>query len=182
MGSVRRRFAYVLVWALATAITVSGSWLGIRSMLAAGGAQRSTPLSAADLREVAQTPTPSPTPPPRPTPTRKPKPTATKKPPPSKSARTPTPRPTETWQPVSDGRPGQAFQRRFKVRGGEALVQINENEVRVLEVEPARGYQPDVNQDGSTTVRISFESPAHNSRILVIWRDDRPYSEITETA
>ncbi|HET9141857.1 hypothetical protein, partial [Actinophytocola sp.] len=64
----------------------------------------------------------------------------------------------------------------------EALVRITEDEVRVLEVEPVRGFQPDVNQDGSTTVRISFESDAHNSRILIVWRDDRPYSEVTETA
>jgi hypothetical protein len=68
------------------------------------------------------------------------------------------------------------------VRGGEAVVRISQDEVRVLEVDPVRGYEPDVNQDGETTVRISFESPTHNSRILVIWNDDRPYSEITETA
>jgi hypothetical protein len=181
MESVRRRLAYVLVWALTTAITVSGSWLGIRSMLGAGGAQRSSPLSAADLRQVAPTPTPSPTPIPSPTPKATPKPTPTKKPSPPKSSRTPTPRPTETWSEVSDGRPGQAYQRRFRLRGGEVQVQISEHEVRVLQLRPARGYSPDVNQDGPTTIRISFETDEHSSRVMVIWRDDGPYAEVTET-
>ena len=83
---------------------------------------------------------------------------------------------------MSDGRPGQAYERRFAVRGGEALVRISQETVEVLEVKPARGFAPDVNRDGATTVRISFESDAHNSRILVIWRGDRPYAEVTETA
>ncbi|HWG99577.1 MAG TPA: hypothetical protein VNV66_09690 [Pilimelia sp.] len=64
-GGVRRTFTYVLVWVVATSVTAMGSWLGVRSVLDAGGPQRSRPLSAAEVRRR-----PAPTAPPARSPSR----------------------------------------------------------------------------------------------------------------
>jgi hypothetical protein len=167
--------AYVLVWFVATTITVSGSWLVIRSMLQAGSPQRSAPLSAADLRRAAPT-----TPAPSPKPKRSPSPKPTKSP--SKSParpKPPSPSPTPGWVRVAGEPDGGTFQRRFRVQGGEFVAVVSEAETRVASVRPARNFRAEVTE-GQGAVRVSFLSDRHISRVLFLWRDG-PYAEVTES-
>jgi hypothetical protein len=168
--------AYVLVWFVATTITVSGSWLGIRSMLQAGSPQRSAPLSAADLRQAAPT-TAAPSPSPTPSPSPSPKPTRS----PSKSPRAARPSPSQTpgWVRVADEPDGGTFQRRFRVTGGEAVVVVSAEETRVVSVRPARNFRAQVDE-GQGAIRISFLSERRVSRVLFLWRDG-PYAEVSES-
>ncbi|MBT8226554.1 MAG: hypothetical protein KJO75_13815, partial [Dactylosporangium sp.] len=60
---MRRPLVYLLAWALAAAVIVTVSWLGISSALGAAVPTRIAPLSPVDLRDVApSSPEPSPTP------------------------------------------------------------------------------------------------------------------------
>src|SRR3954469_17481658 len=98
MGGVHRRLAYLLAWAVAATVTVSISWLGIRSVLAAAAPTRTVPLSAVGLRKVA----PLTGTPPQNAPTR-----------PDASAAPATSR-SESW--IQDG---ETFKRTFRTAGGE---------------------------------------------------------------
>ena len=169
---MRRRLAYLLVWTLATTATVSASWLGIQSVLAAAAPSRTQPLSAAELREAAPrqaspSPTLPPSPPPSPSPSPRPSPT-------------PSVTPAGQWTALSDGRGGTGYRRTFRMRGGEVTVWCAHGDVRALTVKPAQGYTVNRDQMNSENLLVSLQSRRHTSRVYVSWRDG-PYAELTES-
>ena len=175
-----RRFAYVLAWAVATAIAVSGSWVGIRSVLVAATLDRPAPLSAAQLRQAAPTsaapsPSPSPSPSPRPSPSPSPSPAP---PPPDPE---PTADLTPGWEAVTDDEGREGFQRVFVLRGGEVVFFASSTEVRIVSADVEQGFDDDTTRWSRTSVLISLESEEHTSRVWVNWRDGAPYAEVTET-
>ncbi len=169
---MRRRLGYLLAWATATAVAVAGSWVGLQPLLDAAAAQRPPSLSASQLREAVESPTPAPqatsaSPPP-------PTPTAAPTPPPA----TPSAVVGDGWQEVRGGR---AVQRTFSLQGGEVVVRVSHARVDVVSHTPHQGYEVSINRWARDSVVVSLESPEHTSRLWVMWRDG-PYAEITESA
>jgi len=173
---VGRRLGYLLVWTVATIVTVAASWLGIRYTLFAAASSSGEPISAASLRQAAPTtverttpaaPTPSPTPTPAPT----------------TPAATPTPSPSTTdepWVAVPDGHGNTAYKRTFHLKGGDVTMVCGPVETRVSGVQARRGYTVEQTRDGPRTVRVSLVSSRHTSRLYTAWRDG-PYAEVTES-
>jgi hypothetical protein len=168
---MRRRLIYLAVWALATAATIGVSYWGIRSVLVAGSPERSTPLSAAELRHAAPSPSPSPSLSPTPSPT------------PSRTPSSPPPKPSVTpgWVSTPDTRGGTALVRNFTVQGGLVTVFCNRGDVHVVGVKAARGFIESETRDLPDSLRINFTSTKHISRLWVTWRNSACYSEITES-
>jgi hypothetical protein len=178
MEAVGRRLGYLLVWTVATVVTVGASWLGIRYTLFAAVPTGGQPISAADLRQAAPT-TAQRTTPPAPTPTS----TPTPAPVPTTPAAQPSPSasPTaEPWVPVPDGHGNTAYRRTFRLTGGDVTMQCGPVETRVLAVQPHRGYTVEQFREGPRTVRVSLVSSRHTSRLYTAWRDG-PYAELTES-
>jgi hypothetical protein len=165
--AVRRRLGYLLVWTVATTVTVSASWLGIRSALVATGASRVDPLSAVDLRRAV----------PPTTTTAAPQPSASPSPVVSGS---PSASPTERWVPQPDGRGATAYRRTFRLQGGTVTIVVGPHETKVLDAQAQPGYTVAQAPAGPLGVQVSFTSPEHLSRVYVNWRD-APYAELTES-
>jgi hypothetical protein len=178
---MRRPLGYVLAWALATVVAVSGAWVGLQPLLAAASPDLPARLSAAQLRQAAPPP-PSPTPPP-PSPSPSPSPS----PPPSPSptpAAPPAPPPPQPLLPATSEwkeRPGgDGYERTFIVRGGEVVFRASRADVEVVDHTANPGYEVSVNRWSSSSVILSFESAEFTSRVWVMWRDG-PYAEVTES-
>jgi hypothetical protein len=182
MRAVRRRFAYLIAWTLATTVTVGASWLGIRSVLDAAAPSRSMPLSAADLRRAAPTSV-APT---APLPTSTPDGAGSPAPTPSANASgspaaTPSATPTaDGWRRVSGGSDGTAYERTFRLRGGVVTLRVAAGDVRVVAADPGPGYVVATQRLDAQSVLISFMSGEHTSRLFGAWRDG-PYAEVTES-
>lgn len=171
MGPVRRRLWYLLAWAVATAVTVGVSWLGIRSVLSVATPEHVSPLSAAEMRKVApESPSPSPTP----TPAVLPTPAVIVSP-----AAKPSPTPAETWSAFSDGRGRTAYRRTFRAAGGDVTVISARGDVKIESSKPKQGFSVNVNRQSGESVMVTFVSPRKASRIWAKWSNG-PYAEVTE--
>lgn len=170
---VRRRLLFVLAWTAATAVSVGGSWVGLQPVLQAATGDRPQVLSASQLHRAANA---------------APTTTAQVSPSPTPVSVSPTPVPGSP-SPTASGDesmwrrlPGvEAYERTFALRGGEVVVLASRAEVRVVSATPAEGFTDSVTRWSANSVRISFNSPNHTSRVWVTWRNG-PYAEVTETA
>ena len=63
--------------------------------------------------------------------------------------------------------------------GGTATVYFSATDVHVVVALPEPGFVADVSQQGSTAVRVEFESEDHRSRLDARWVDG-PTHEIDE--
>jgi hypothetical protein len=155
--AVRRRLGYLLVWTVATTVTVSASWLGIRSALVATGASQVDPLSAADLRRAVPATTVA---------TASPRPSATSSPGPLMSVSPgASPPAAERWVPQPDGHSATAYRRTFRVQGGTVTIVVGPHETKVLDVQAQPGYTVAQAPAGPLGVQVSFTSPEHTSRV-----------------
>jgi hypothetical protein len=174
MSAVGRRLAYLIAWAVATAVTVGVAWLGIRSVLVAAAPDRIAPLSAADLREAAPkaAPTPAPVPSLSPSPT---PPVSVAVGPTAK----PTPTPSETWTPVPDGKGGTAYRRTFRTSGGDVVVLSARGDVKIESTKPKSGFTVNVARQSAESVVVSFFGTRKATRIWARWMNG-PYAEVAE--
>ena len=81
---------------------------------------------------------------------------------------------------VPDGHGNTAYKRTFRLKGGDVTMVCGPVETRVSTVQPRRGYMVEQTRDGPRTVRVSFVSARHTSRLYTAWRDG-PYAEVTES-
>jgi hypothetical protein len=177
MSPVRRRLVYLIAWAVATVVTVGIAWLGIRSVLVAAAPSKTSPLSAADLREAAPKPVPTLTPSPAPGPT-----TASPAPPPAApGGSSPGPVSPDAWTPISDGKGGLAYRRIFRTAGGDAVVLSAKGNVKIESTAPKSGFTVNVSRQSTESVIVSFFGPRKASRVWARWNDG-PYAEVTEVA
>lgn len=158
---MRRPLAYVVAWALATVVAVTGAWIGLQPLLAAASPELPTRLSAAQLRQAAPAPSPSlsPSPSPSPTPSASPTPSPTSSPartgPPDAPPAQPALPATSQWRRLPDG---EVFERTFIVRGGVAVFHASREQVQVVEENANPGYEVSVNRWSRSSVILSFES------------------------
>jgi hypothetical protein len=171
---MRRRLRYLAVWAVATATTIGVSYWGIRSVLVATGPERSGPLSAADLRHAAPSPTDSPFPPAQSPPGPAQSPAGVPAPPTAGVA------PTPGWLSTPDARGGTALVRTFSLLGGQVTVFCNGGDVHVTGFTPAKGFTQSETRFSPDSLRINFSSGTHISRVWVTWRNSC-YAETTES-
>lgn len=150
---MRRPLGYVLAWALATVVAVTGAWVGLQPLLAATSPELPTRLSAAQLRQAAPaSPSPSPTTPPSASPSQ----------PPTTLPAQPVLPATSQWRPLPDG---EGFERTFIVRGGVAVFHASREKVEVVEETASPGYAVSVNRWSRSSIILSFESMELTSRI-----------------
>jgi hypothetical protein len=163
MGGVYRRLAYLVAWAVAATVTVSISWLGIRSVLAAAAPTRTVPLSAVGLRKVAPL-------------TGQPAPPGQSNAPANGSSQSgPSPSPTETWT-----QDGETFKRTFRTVGGDVAFFTGKDQVQVASSSPKTGYTVNVTRYAGDSVMVSFFGNRQTSRVWVRWWNG-PYAEVTES-
>jgi hypothetical protein len=185
---VRRRLAYLVVWILATSVTMGASWLGLRSVLDAATPRRVIPLSATDLRRTPPPSTPPAPGPPRTTPPADPPPSTLTRPAGNATMPSLTPTPSSTpvdpsvslWVEVSGGLTGRGFQRTFHLEGGDATVFVNQWECRLVSGRAQPGFRLVSTRYDLRSILVSFVSSGHVSRVMVTWRN-HPYAEVTET-
>jgi hypothetical protein len=166
---MRRRLAYVLAWSLATAVAVTGSWVGLQPLLAAATPQLPASLSASQLRDAAPGPSPSASLSASPSPSPAPPPPPVTPPP---QLQLPA---SSQWERVGDH-----YERTFVVGGGEVVFHASREDVGVVWHTANPGYQARVNRWTRGSVIFSFESTERTSRIWVMWRNG-PYAEVTES-
>ena len=167
MGGVYRRLAYLVAWAVAATVTVSISWLGVRSVLAAAAPTRTVPLSAVGLRKVA--PLTGSGQPAAPGQNNAPGNAS------SQSGPTPSPSPTETWT-----QDGETFKRTFRTVGGDVAFFTGKDQVQVASSLPKSGYTVNVTRYAGDSVMVSFFGNRQTSRVWVRWWNG-PYGEVTES-
>jgi len=72
------------------------------------------------------------------------------------------------------------FERIFRLPGGDTHIACSPDRVEVLSKTPKPGYTATVQQYGDASLRVSFTSDRHTSRVFVSWRDEC-YSEVSES-
>ncbi len=190
----------MLAWLLATVLGAVTVWVGLRPVLETAVPDRGIPLSASDLRrlspspiapgvpaapEVTQTVTESPTPAPT---SSAPRTSAPPTPSPSESrgsAPTPTqaqsaPKQTTVngWTATDTG--GKiTYVRSFKVDGGQAVIQIQDQVVSLVSATPATGFTTDVAQPSPVRLVVRFTGSGQAFTIDALWFNDGPYAEVT---
>jgi hypothetical protein len=69
----------------------------------------------------------------------------------------------------------------FPLAGGTVTIFCNQGDVHVTGFTPAKGYTQSETRFSPDSLRVSFSSDRHNSRVWVTWRNTC-YAEVTESA
>jgi cytoskeletal protein RodZ len=192
----------VLGWCAATLTSVALASVAMLPVLRTATPDESALVSVDQLRDSgAVEPTPQPTtsaparadePEPDST-TTAPSRTRTSKPSgkPSRSSATPTtPRTTKPaestttvedgWTVTTDGDGEKTYVRSFRVEGGQAVIRVTEDVVKVVTATPSDGYSVATVQNSPDNAAVYFNEVNHSFIIHAVWRDDRPFVEVSE--
>jgi hypothetical protein len=194
----------VLGWCAATLTSVALAWVAMLPVLRTATPDESTLVSVEQLREsgeVEPTPQPQsslaePEPDPEPTnatttTTRTPNRTKSKPPstPPSKSPATTTPTTTpaestttteDGWTVTTDGDGEKTYVRSFRVEGGQTVIRVTEDRVRLVTATPSDGFSVATVQNEPDNLAVYFNEVNHSFVIHVVWNVDKPFAEVNE--
>lgn len=127
-------------------------------------------------------PTAVPTSPSSPTPARSPT-TKTTTPP----SRTPSPATStmettteDGWTVTTDGNGERSYVRSFRVEGGQTVIRMTEDKVRLITATPSDGYAVSTVQNSPDNLAVYFNEVNHSFIIHAVWWDDRPFAEVSE--
>ncbi|WP_344267197.1 hypothetical protein [Actinomadura napierensis] len=157
--------SYVAPWAVATALAVALSWLGVRGVVRGAVSERSAPPPIAGP-VIHGSPSTLPGPPASVgSPTSAPRPAAGEDqgPKPSKS-------PTPSDKPTKQKPSGNV--RSFATRGGQAALAFTDGRVKLVSATPNPGYETRVTE-AARWLRVDFLSDEHTSSVVATW-DRRP--------
>ncbi|MDL4818920.1 hypothetical protein [Actinomadura opuntiae] len=157
--------SYVAPWAVATALAVALSWLGVRGVVRGAVSERSAPPPIAGP-VIHGSPSTLPGPPTSVgSPTSAPKPATGEDqgPKPSKS-------PTPSDKPTKPKPSGNV--RSFATRGGQAALAFTDGRVKLVSATPNPGYETRVTE-AARWLRVDFLSDKHTSSVVATW-DRRP--------
>jgi cytoskeletal protein RodZ len=191
----------VLGWCAATLTSVALASVALLPVLRTATPDESALVSVDQLRdsgEVEPTPppavttTPAPEPEPDPT-TTSPSRTRTAKPSgtPSRTSATPTTtrttKPAEStttiedgWTVTTDGDGSKTYVRSFRVEGGQAVIRMTEDVVKLVTATPSDGYSVATVQNSPDNLAVYFNEVNHSFIIHAVWRVDRPFVEVSE--
>jgi hypothetical protein len=121
---------------------------------------------------------PSVTPTPRRTGTTSPSATTTRSPSPASTTETTT---TEDgWTVSTNGDGDRSYVRSFRVEGGQTVIQMTPDKVRLVTATPADGYAVATVQDKPDNLAVYFNEPNHSFVIHAVWFNDAPFAEVSE--
>ena len=190
----------VLGWCAATASSVALASVAMLPVLRTATADESALVTVDQLRDsepastapqrVPSPPTTSPSPskrtvkpsvtstPPR-TGTTSSAPAATHSPAPASTTETTT---TEDgWTVTTNGDGDRSYVRSFRVEGGQTVIQMTPNKVKLVTATPADGYAVATVQDKPDNLAVYFNEPNHSFVIHAVWFNDHPFAEVSET-
>jgi hypothetical protein len=164
--------SYVAPWAVATALAVALSWLGVRGVVRGAVSERSAPPPIAGP-VIHGSPSTLPGPPTSVgSPTSAPRPAAGEDqgPKPSKS-------PTPSDKPTKQKPSGNV--RSFATRGGQAALAFTDGRVKLVSATPNPGYETRVTE-AARWLRVDFLSDEHTSSVVATWNRRPPTVKVYE--
>jgi cytoskeletal protein RodZ len=191
----------VLGWCAATLTSVALASVALLPVLRTATPDESALVSVDQLRDSGEVePTPQPSSITTSSPESEPDPTATSpsrtkssKPSgtPSRSSATPsvtkTTKPAEStttvedgWTVTTDGDGTKTYVRSFRVEGGQAVIRMTEDVVKLVTATPSDGYSVATVQDSPNNLAVYFNEVNHSFIIHAVWRVDRPFVEVSE--
>jgi hypothetical protein len=124
------------------------------------------------------TATPPKTSPPR-TGTAPPDPTAPRTPKPASTTETTTTT-EDGWTVTTNGDGDRSYVRSFRVDGGQTVIRMTPNKVRLVTATPADGYAVATVQNEPDNLAVYFNEPNHSFVIHAVWFNDAPFAEVSE--
>jgi hypothetical protein len=200
----------VLGWCAATLTSVALASVAMLPVLRTATPDESALVSVDELRDSGEAgPTSPPPAPPGPTgttpaakPSGTPSPTsATASPSPSRTRTAPpsTPAPDVTttrpaaaptttgttttedgWTVTTNGDGDRSYVRSFRVEGGQTVIRMTPDRVRLVTATPADGYAVATVQEQPDNLAVYFNQPNHGFVIHAVWFNDRPFAEVSE--
>ena len=191
----------MLGWCAATLTSVALASVALLPVLRTATPDESALVSVDQLRDSGEVePTPQPSSITTSSPESEPDPTATSpsrtkssKPSgtPSRSSATPsvtkTTKPAEStttvedgWTVTTDGDGTKTYVRSFRVEGGQAVIRMTEDVVKLVTATPSDGYSVATVQDSPNNLAVYFNEVNHSFIIHAVWRVDRPFVEVSE--
>jgi hypothetical protein len=183
-----RALGTLIAWLAATGLGITVSWYGLRPVLDTAVPDRATPLSAADLRNLA--PVPVATPPPLPSgpassgpassgPASSGPSPASSKPPLARSS--PPARVVDGWTVITESDGSTSYLRTLQSIGGDAAVRVRPGTASLVSATPRPGYTVTVLQPAPTRVVVQFVRQTRMSTVDALWWDDHPFAQVSET-
>ena len=84
------------------------------------------------------------------------------------------------WTVTTDGDGEKSWVRSFRVEGGQAVIRVTEGVVKVVTATPSDGFSVATVQNSPDNVAVYFNEVNHSFIIHAVWRDDRPFVEVSE--
>ncbi|WP_433139507.1 hypothetical protein ACQPZ8_39270 [Actinomadura nitritigenes] len=168
--------SYVAPWAVATAVAVGLSWLGVRGVVRGAVSERSAPPPIAGP-VIHGSPSTLPGPPTSVgSPTSAPRPATGEDQGPTPS-RSPSSSPSPSGKPSKQKPSGNV--RSFATRGGQAALAFTGGRVKLVSATPNPGYETRVTEaDG--WLRVDFLTDEHTSSIVATWGQHPPAVKVYE--
>ena len=101
--------------------------------------------------------------------------------------RTPSPATTtmettteDGWTVTTEGDGKRSYVRSFRVEGGQTVIQMTEDKVRLVTATPSDGYAVSTVQNSPDNLAVYFNEVNHSFIIHAVWWDDRPFAEVSE--
>jgi len=195
----RRSWFPVLGWCAATLTSVALASVAMLPVLRTATADESALVSVEQLRDSAEiTPTPVPivplsppatsSAPERPrSPSAARSPSRTKSKPPTRTPTTapPTKAPSSTtvedgWTVTTNGDGERTYVRSFRVEGGQTVIRAGDGVIELATATPADGYSVATVQNTKDNLAVYFNEVNHSFIVHVVWRDDKPFAQVSE--
>jgi len=163
----RRTVLTVAAWCACTALSIGVSWFALRPVLGTAVPDRTAPLTASELRQLAPMTVP------------------VSPPPASPSSRPASPRPSTAAptaaRTVRDGWTvsGGSYLRSFHVDGGDAMVRVEPGRVRLVSATPRPTWTVHVEQNQPDRLIVRFLKGQTVFLIDAMWWEERPFAQVS---
>lgn len=149
-----------MVWTLATAAAMAGTWYGVRTVLAGTAYEppRALPISGTTTPPAAE-PAPSQASP--------------------SQVASPTPTPGNTQSPAAQPSPDTSRVKSYPVRGGRTVFDLGESSATLVSATPEEGWQMRVWKQ-SAWIRVDFVAGTRTTSVFVTWNGHPPQVQTVE--
>ena len=183
-----------LAWLVATALGVGVAWFGLRPVLDVAVPDRSDPLSAAEVRKLAE-PSAIPIPPGygswpagspswsgSVSPSQSASPKSSGSPKRSPSGKSPSPASTivDGWTVTTQPDGTLSYVRSFRVRGGSTVIRMTPGRVYLVSATPNPDFSVQPTQNDATRLVVQFVAAGKYDIVDAMWWNDHPYAQVSE--
>jgi hypothetical protein len=99
---------------------------------------------------------------------------------PAPAATTETTTTEDGWTVTTNGDGDRSYVRSFRVEGGQTVIRMTPNKVRLVTATPADGYAVATVQNEPDNLAVYFNEPNHSFVIHAVWFNDAPFAEVSE--